>query len=122
MGARRCDVDLSNVPNPIAAAQQPPSLCQNRRIPMTERLYYTDAYLREFTARVVGQSDEPRAVYLDRTAFYPTSGGQPYDTGSIARPTVVEVVAEDDRRAHRLAAPVGDGAGERAVDCLQALD
>src|SRR3954468_19119531 len=122
MGARRCDVDLSNVPNPIAAAQQPPSLCQNRRIPMTERLYYTDAYLREFTARVVGQSDDRATVYLDRTAFYPSSGGQPYDTGSIGGATVVEVVDEDDRIAHRLAAPVGDGAVDCAVDWTRRFD
>ncbi len=43
---------------------------------MTERLYYQDCYLREFTARVI-ETDGNR-VYLDRTAFYPTSG-QPFD-------------------------------------------
>jgi alanyl-tRNA synthetase len=69
---------------------------------MTERLYYTDSYLRTFTARIVGRSDD--AVYLDRTAFYPTSGGQPFDTGSIGGATVIEVVDEEDRIAHRLAA------------------
>lgn len=46
---------------------------------MTERLYYTDPYLREFDAEVidVGEADGRRAIVLDRTAFYPTSGGQP---------------------------------------------
>ena len=51
---------------------------------MTERLYYTDSYLREFHARVLDRTPDGATVYLDRTAFYPTSGGQPHDTGSIA--------------------------------------
>ena len=51
---------------------------------MTERLYYTDSYLREFSARIVDHSEDGLVVYLDRTAFYPTSGGQPYDVGAIA--------------------------------------
>ena len=49
---------------------------------MTERLYYTDAYLRTFDARIVDRADDGRTIYLDRTAFYPTSGGQPFDTGT----------------------------------------
>ena len=48
---------------------------------MTERLYYTDAYLARFDAAVTDRADDGRRVYLDRTAFYPTSGGQPFDTG-----------------------------------------
>ena len=44
---------------------------------MTERLYYQDCYLREFNARVIETAG--LRVYLDRTAFYPTSGGQPFD-------------------------------------------
>src|SRR3954451_25072192 len=92
--------------------------CHNICDPMTERLYYTDSYLREFQARVVERSDDGRTVYLDRSAFYPTSGGQPFDIGSIGGVAVVEVVDEDDRIAHRLAAPFA-GDGERvsaAVD------
>ncbi len=50
---------------------------------MTDRLYYTDCYLREFSAHVVERSADGTTVYLDRTAFYPTSGGQPFDLGSI---------------------------------------
>ena len=50
---------------------------------MTERLYYADCYLREFDARVVEAADNGRRVYLDRTAFYPTSGGQPFDLGTL---------------------------------------
>ncbi len=46
---------------------------------MTERLYYTDSFLHEFEARVVAIRSD--AVTLDRSAFYPTSGGQVFDTG-----------------------------------------
>ncbi|MFI5041747.1 MAG: alanyl-tRNA editing protein [Acidimicrobiales bacterium] len=49
---------------------------------MTEPLYLRDAYLREFHAVVVEVRD--RVVALDRTAFYPTGGGQPHDTGTVA--------------------------------------
>jgi alanyl-tRNA synthetase len=72
---------------------------------MTERLYYTDSYLTEFRARVVDRSADFR-IYLDRTAFYPTSGGQPFDTGSIDGVPVLDVVDEGDSIVHVLAAPV----------------
>ena len=72
---------------------------------MTERLYYTDAYLRDFDARVVDRANDGRTLYLDRTAFYPTSGGQPFDTGTLAGISVTDVVDEGERIAHVLAAP-----------------
>ena len=52
---------------------------------MTNRLYYTDPYLTAFDATVerVDQSADRVIVTLDRTAFYPTSGGQPFDTGDL---------------------------------------
>ncbi len=50
---------------------------------MTEMLYQTDSYLQSFDARVVGLDLENHAVVLDRTAFYPGGGGQPYDTGAL---------------------------------------
>jgi len=52
-----------------------------RTDPVTERLYYTDAYLTEFDATVLERADSGRRIYLDRTAFYPASGGQPSDRG-----------------------------------------
>jgi len=60
---------------------------------MTERLYYGDSFLREFEARVVSceHDGERWCVVLDRTAFYPTSGGQPHDTGTLGGAAVVEV-------------------------------
>jgi alanyl-tRNA synthetase len=70
---------------------------------MTERLYYHDPYVREFDALVVESTvhDGRTAVVLDRTAFYPTSGGQPFDLGTLSGATVVDVVdAEDGRILH----------------------
>ncbi len=60
---------------------------------MTERLYYTDSALREFTAHVVDRTESERgpAVRLDCTAFYPTSGGQPFDTGTLDGIAVLDV-------------------------------
>ena len=77
---------------------------------MTEHLYYHDSFLYEFEAEVVDllpptNSETRSAVILDRTAFYPTSGGQVFDTGSIVpagnetegdKLRVVEVVERDD--------------------------
>lgn len=68
---------------------------------MTELLYLRDAYLRTFSARVTGVSDG--AVALDRTAFYPTGGGQPHDTGRLGGRPVVDVRTEGDDVWHVLA-------------------
>ncbi len=65
---------------------------------MTERLYYQDSYLREFDATVarVESRDDRTLVMLDRSAFYPTSGGQPFDVGALGDLRVVDVFDEDD--------------------------
>jgi len=76
---------------------------------VTERLYYTDAYLTDFTATVVA-TDGVR-VHLDRSAFYPTSGGQPHDAGELGGARVVDVVDEGDRVAHVLAVPLAFAPG-----------
>jgi alanyl-tRNA synthetase len=78
---------------------------------MTLRLYYTDSYVRDFEAAVVDRTDAGRRIYLDRTAFYPTSGGQPFDTGRLGGIAVLDVVDETDRIAHLLETPLtGDKA------------
>jgi alanyl-tRNA synthetase len=82
---------------------------------MTERLYYHDSFLYDFDAEVreVVQSPRP-ALVLDRSAFYPTSGGQVFDTGWIhsdanTKLRVTEVAdAEDGRVVHYLEAPLKD--------------
>jgi alanyl-tRNA synthetase len=89
---------------------------------MTERLYYNDCYLREFQARVVEVADDGRRVWLDRTAFYPSSGGQPFDVGMLGGVAVRDVVDEDGRVAHVLerAISAGDVAGE--IDWTRRFD
>jgi len=71
---------------------------------LTKRLYYQDSYLKEFKAKVLKKIkiDNRPAVVLDVTAFYPTSGGQPYDKGFIQDIPVVEVVEEGDKIIHIL--------------------
>jgi alanyl-tRNA synthetase len=73
---------------------------------MTDRLYYTDPYTRDFEATVTDRADDSRRIYLDRTAFYPTSGGQPFDTGVLGGLRVLDVVDEGDRIAHLVDAPL----------------
>ena len=65
---------------------------------MTERLYYKDPAVAQFEARVmqVDILDGRQIVRLDRTAFYPTSGGQPFDTGTLGGARVIDVVDDDD--------------------------
>lgn len=60
---------------------------------MTERLYYADPYLTHFSATVLACRPERNGyhVLLDRSAFYPTSGGQPYDTGTLGGRQVLDV-------------------------------
>jgi len=70
----------------------------------TELLYLRDAYQREFDATVLAARDD--RVALDRTAFYPTGGGQPHDTGTLAGTRVLDVRKEGDLVWHRLDGPV----------------
>ena len=64
----------------------------------SERLYYTDAYLVEFDAvvRDVREQGDRWKIVLDRTAFYPTSGGQPFDTGTLDEARVLDVFDQED--------------------------
>ena len=59
----------------------------------TEKLYYADPFLTEFDARVLACEavKDGFAVVLDRTAFYPEGGGQPYDTGVLGGAEVLDV-------------------------------
>ncbi len=81
----------------------------------TERLYYDDAYLTEFDGEIVAVKPGGWAA-LNRSAFYPTSGGQPFDTGTWSMDErvlhVTDVEVEDGTVWHRLDGPVS--VGERA--------
>lgn len=80
---------------------------------MTERLYYDDAYTTHFEARVMATmslNGHP-GVLLDRTFFYPTSGGQQHDRGALNGVPVVDVqVTPDGNICHLLAKPLPPGA------------
>ncbi len=80
---------------------------------MTDRLYYRDSFLYDFDAEIKELKESPRpSLILDRSAFYPTSGGQIFDTGTITTDSnesirVVEVAdTEDGRVVHYLEAPL----------------
>jgi alanyl-tRNA synthetase len=93
----------------------------------TTRLYYTDSYLTTFEARVIDVADDGRRVYLDQTAFYPTSGGQPHDVGTLGGARIADVIDEGERIAHVLETPLTGAAGnvgaqvswERRFDHMQ---
>ena len=70
-----------------------------KTMPQTERLYYDDSHLVEFEARVIEVSERVSgwtAITLDRTAFYPTGGGQPSDTGTLNGTRVVECIDNEE--------------------------
>ena len=90
---------------------------------MTERLYYTDSYTTDFRAAVVDSVDEGRRIYLDRTAFYPTSGGQPHDLGTINGVEIADVIDEEDGRiVHVLDAPIAALEAECHIDWARRFD
>lgn len=93
---------------------------------MTEKLFEKDAYLREFTAQVLGcePSKKGYAVVLDRTAFYPEGGGQPCDCGTLGDAVVTEVHYVNGEIVHTCDRPVsGTVTGiidrERRFDLMQ---
>lgn len=93
---------------------------------MTHRLYYTEPYRRSFDAKVlsVDAVGDRFHVTLDQTSFYPTSGGQPYDTGTLGGAAVSDVIdREDGTIAHVTSAPLKVGevlAGE--IDWARRFD
>ncbi len=95
---------------------------------VTERLYYSDSHLIEFEARVVDVTDRVSgwtAVVLDRTAFYPTGGGQPSDTGTLNGSRVVECIDDGEQGVLHVvqgAAPARDALVKGRVDWPRRLD
>jgi alanyl-tRNA synthetase len=93
---------------------------------MTIRLYYDDSYCRTFQARIVDSfyDDNRPAIILDRTCFYPTSGGQPFDTGTIDGVPVIDVfVREKDHEiVHVLAGEVTASSVEGSIEWPRRFD
>src|ERR1051325_6428555 len=95
---------------------------------VTERLYYSDSHLIEFEARVVDVTDRVSgwtAVVLNRTAFYPTGGGQPSDTGTLNGSRVVECIDDGEEGVLHVVqgvAPARDAIVKGRVDWPRRLD
>jgi len=94
----------------------------------TERLYYSGSHLIEFDARVVDVTERVSgwtAVVLDRTAFYPTGGGQPSDTGTLNGSRVVECIDDGDNGVLHVVQGATPGKGEEVkgrIDWSRRLD
>jgi alanyl-tRNA synthetase len=116
----------------------------------TKRLYYDDAFQREFTAEVLSCEPELAAagtaaletpasaaalatakdpatkalwrVKLDRTAFYPSSGGQPHDTGRLGDSRVVDVLDQEDEVIHVVDKPIATGSVQGMIDWSRRFD
>ncbi len=85
---------------------------------MTERLYYTDAYLAEFESEVTAcaPANDRFEVFLAATAFYPTGGGQPHDTGALGGRAVLDVIDHEETGiAHVVDGPLEAGARVKGV-------
>src|SRR5580704_16450090 len=84
----------------------------------TERLYYHNSFLREFEAQVISceQEGERWKILLDRTAFYPTSGGQPHDTGMLNDIPVIEVADAEQKVVHYTSAAIPIGPVRGRID------
>lgn len=89
---------------------------------MTERLYYHDAALLSFDAIAIAHAGDPRRVVLDRTAFYPTSGGQPHDLGTLGGVAVLDVIDHADRVIHVTADSVPLGVVHGSIDAVRRRD
>jgi alanyl-tRNA synthetase len=92
--------------------------------PPTEKLYFENAYLQEFSARVIGREirDGQRLVILDRTAFYPESGGQPHDLGSLNGIKVIRVEEEDGVIVHFLEGELAGDEVQGQIDWPRRFD
>ncbi len=90
----------------------------------TRRLYYDDPYLLEFEADVAGRTEHEGqpAVILDKTAFYPESGGQPWDKGTLNGVEVLRVVEVDGAILHVLNSKIEDGRVLGRIDAATRFD
>jgi len=99
----------------------------------THRLYYDDAYLQNFEARVrsceptnpASTEAGPRAaweVLLDQSAFYPTSGGQPFDWGLIGEARILDIREDGGEIVHIVDREVPEGETRGCIDWARRFD
>ncbi|HEY2461569.1 MAG TPA: alanyl-tRNA editing protein [Candidatus Acidoferrum sp.] len=94
----------------------------------TERLYYDDSFAREFSAEVLrcvpaeSNGKPVWEVVLNRTAFYPTSGGQPHDLGTFGDANLLDVRDEDADIVHVVDRPVSTGMLQGRIDWARRFD
>jgi alanyl-tRNA synthetase len=91
---------------------------------MTQRLYYSDSYLRHFEAKVVtaAQTAQGFEVVLDQTAFYPTSGGQPHDLGIVEGSPLQNVFERVEEIVHCLDTVVSSSTLHCEIDWVRRFD
>ena len=92
---------------------------------MTQRLYYENAYQQEFTAAVLHSIPGPKGatgIMLDRTCFYPTSGGQPFDRGTLGSQPVEDVVERDGEVVHWIRGQVQGPSVQGRIDWVRRFD
>ncbi|MFD2445601.1 DHHA1 domain-containing protein [Bacillus sp. CGMCC 1.16607] len=76
---------------------------------MTDKLYYQDSYIQTFSTNLIKQSKDEDGhwyVIIEKTAFYPTGGGQPFDQGTINEHKVLNVEEVDGEIRHYLEQPL----------------
>jgi len=91
---------------------------------MTEKLYLIDPYLTTFSARLLAQ-DKTKQGYealLDQTAFYPTSGGQPHDQGTLNGIAVKDIILKDENILHLIKQPLTVQEVKGEIDWLIRFD
>lgn len=88
------------------------------------RIYLKDPYLKNFPATILRTfpHGSHHAVVLDQTAFYPTSGGQMHDTGTINGVEVVDVIEQDDEILHLVKLPLEAGKAECQINWQRRFD
>ena len=77
---------------------------------LKDRLYYADSYCKSFTTNILKEAQDPDSNYyvvLENTAFYPTGGGQPHDTGTLNGIQVLNVEEVENEIRHTLAESLG---------------
>jgi alanyl-tRNA synthetase len=92
---------------------------------MTDRIYYTEPSCHSFEATVtrLDEREGRSVVVLDRTAFYPTSGGQPFDTGQLGSVEVIDTIDEGDEIVHVVNGPLSVGVRVRGeIDWTRRFD